>query len=172
MRKNDISNHLKSEIHIIKRYPFQKGKMKMSSEEIELLKGPERVEKFLENCVFLGPVRFIVRNGVSILEAVGEYDNVKYKDMGDKKLASLISDDRSFECHIDILKVGKIEMFTKEKETESGKRILYLIRMFDLEGEGILTSLLHSSGTEYEEGAVEWWNKTRDLFGEVQIISS
>jgi len=35
-------------------------------------------------------VRFIVRNGVSILEAVGEYDNVKYKDMGDKKLASLV----------------------------------------------------------------------------------
>lgn len=45
------------------------------------LKGKERLEKFLADCVLMGPVRFVCMTDAAVLEAVGSFDNLRYNDV-------------------------------------------------------------------------------------------
>lgn len=45
------------------------------------LQGRERLEKFIGDCVLLGPVRFVCMTDGAILEAVGSFDNLRYSDL-------------------------------------------------------------------------------------------
>lgn len=45
------------------------------------LKGRERLEKFIDDCALLGPVRFVCMTDGAVLEAVGSFDNLRYSDL-------------------------------------------------------------------------------------------
>lgn len=45
------------------------------------LPGKERLEKFIDDCGLLGPVRFVCMTDGAILEAVGSFDNLRYSDL-------------------------------------------------------------------------------------------
>lgn len=45
------------------------------------LTGRERLEKFIDDCGLLGPVRFVCMTDGAILEAVGSFDNIRYSDL-------------------------------------------------------------------------------------------
>lgn len=47
---------------------------------IQDLAGRERLEKFIEDCELLGPVRFVCMTDGAILESVGSFDNLRYSD--------------------------------------------------------------------------------------------
>jgi len=148
---------------------FGNQKLFLSSKsDIASLVGAKRAQKFLEDSALLGPIRFVVKNENAILEAVGSYDTVKFKDSDKGPLASLVSDDKTFECHIYLDEIKRIEMVTKDHK--SGERLMYITRLFNKDEKPILTGLLQYSG-KYEEGSVEWWLKLREIFGENQILN-
>mmetsp|Transcript_16000 Transcript_16000/g.24220 ORF Transcript_16000/g.24220 Transcript_16000/m.24220 type:complete len:195 (+) Transcript_16000:88-672(+) len=150
---------------------FHQSRLSMTADDIGSLEPTARLKRFLEDCAFLGPVRFIVRNEAAILESVGLYEKVAYKDTENGQLASLMSDDKSFECHVYINKVGRIEMVSKEaKDQERG--MMYITRVFDKDSQPMLSMLLHydKEAGGYEEGAVEWWFKMLTVFGETQVF--
>ena len=45
------------------------------------LKGRERLEKFIGDCVLLGPIRFVCMTDGAILEAVGSFENLRYSNL-------------------------------------------------------------------------------------------
>ncbi|CAM9539886.1 unnamed protein product [Heterosigma akashiwo] len=151
---------------------FHQSRLSMTADDIDSLEPTARLKRFLEDCAFLGPVRFIVRNEAAVLESAGFYgEKISYLDTEDGQLASLMSDDKSFECHVYINKVGRIEMVSKEaKDQERG--MMYITRVFDKDSQPMLSMLLHydKEAGGYEEGAVEWWFKMLTVFGETQVF--
>ena len=79
-------------------------------------------------------------------------------------LATVSSDDNSFECHLRLNQLASAQFVCKPVD----ERSLHIIRLLSNEGKSLLSIILHADQTgEYEDGAVEFWEKLRSKFGDV-----
>ncbi|CAM9569298.1 unnamed protein product [Choristocarpus tenellus] len=131
------------------------------------LEGSERLERFLEDFEILGPMRFVSVKEGAILECVGSFENFRSSDQSKGRYLT-VSNESGFECHINTDKVKSISMVTKPSKDE--KYELYITRLYDAKGDVILAALIHGVDGVYEEGAVEYWKKLRDVFGAEQEL--
>jgi len=118
------------------------------------------VEHFIGDLEFLGPCRFVVVGPGAILEAVGAFEDLRTNDKG----LATVSTDTGFECHIRLAEVKKAAFATKD----SGGKVLHIVRLLGEEGQSLLSAILspETPGEEVDEGAIEYWSKLRDRFGE------
>eukprot|EP00612_Vaucheria_litorea_P008596 CAMPEP_0171477708 /NCGR_PEP_ID=MMETSP0946-20130122/4347_1 /TAXON_ID=109269 /ORGANISM="Vaucheria litorea, Strain CCMP2940" /LENGTH=139 /DNA_ID=CAMNT_0012008213 /DNA_START=134 /DNA_END=553 /DNA_ORIENTATION=- len=132
------------------------------------LSGQNRLSKFLDDCQFLGPVRFVAMNDGAILEAVGNFENLRINETANGKFATVADEGGEFECHLNVDKISGIKMLKKFAKDQSYE--LYIIRFTDSEEKTVLSAMLHGKEGVYEEGAVDYWKKLKDAFGEDQKI--
>ena len=119
------------------------------------------VKHFIEDLEFLGPCRFVVVGNGAILEAIGEFTELRQNDNG---LATVSNDDNSFECHIRMGEVKKAAFVKKEKP--DGKT-MHITRLMDADGKSLLSAILAGEdGGEVDPGAIKFWENLRDRFGD------
>lgn len=125
------------------------------------------VKHFIEDLEFLGPCRFVVIGPGAILEAIGEFTDLRTDDA--KGLAT-VSTATGFECHIRLAEVKKAAFATKE----SGDKTLHITRLLGDDGKSLLSVILspETPGEEVEEGAIEYWSKLRERFGDSFELAS
>ena len=118
------------------------------------------VEHFLADLEYLGPCRFVVVGPGAILEAVGAFEELRKNDKG----LATVSTDTGFECHIRLAEIKKAAFATKD----SGGKTLHIIRLMSGESKPLLSAILspENPGDEVEEGAIEYWSKLRQRFGD------
>jgi len=129
---------------------------------------PLTVEHFLRDLEFLGPCRFVVVGPGAILEAVGAFEDMRVDEA--KGLAT-VSTETGFECHVRLSQVEKATFVAKE----SADKTLHIVRLIGSEGKSLLSAILspEEPGEEIESGAIEYWSKLKERFGEeVQLAQS
>ena len=123
---------------------------------------PMTVKHFISDLEFLGPCRFVVVGPGAILEAPnGAFENLRVAE--EKNLAT-VSTDSGFECHIRLAEIKKAAFAKKE----SGDKTLHIVRLLGSEGQSLLSSILcpEEPGEEVDPGAIDYWNKLRERFGD------
>ena len=153
--------------------------------------GPMTVERFVGDLEFLGPCRFVVVGEgavraltslfitpapfiyisqshdfitscrAQILEAVGAFEDLRLNDKG----LATVSTDTGFECHIKLAEVQKAAFATKD--SPKGKK-LHIVRLLGAQDKPLLSAILspETPGEEVEEGAIEYYGKLKERFGE------
>lgn len=124
------------------------------------------VEHFLEDLEFLGPCRFVVMGNGAILEAIGAFEDLR---LAPEKGLATVSTDTGFECHIKLAEVKSAAFATKE----SGDKTLHIVRLRGAEKQSLLSAILSAEtpGESVEDGAIEYWAKLRERFGEEVELS-
>ncbi|GLC41660.1 hypothetical protein PLESTB_000691500 [Pleodorina starrii] len=113
----------------------------------------------------LGKVRFIVLGDGAILESVNNFGSVRYNEVPNRGvLATIASQDKSFECHITLSKVKEVR-FAKSK-AKSGEYDIYATRFLGPDGKVLMSCLLHGSQGVYDPAAVEAWTSLANKYGE------
>ena len=108
---------------------------------------------------FLGPCRFVVVGSGAILEGSGAFENLRHKN----GLATVSSDDNSFECHVRLAEVRKAQFDKKEKE----EKTLHIVRLLGEDDKSLLSAILTGEdGAPVEADAIKFWEKLRECFGD------
>ena len=103
---------------------------------------------------------------VCTVEAVGAFEDLRSNGQG----LATVSTDTGFECHIRLAQVKRAAFVTKD----SGNKTLHIVRLLGAE-KPLLSAILSAEkpGEEVEEGAIEYWSKLRDRFGdEVELVEA
>ena len=99
------------------------------------------------------------------VEAVGAFEDLRTNDKG----LATVSTDTGFECHIRLAEVTGATFVSKE----SADKTLHIVRLLNAEKKTLLSAILSAEtpGEAVEEGAIEYWSKLRDRFGdEVELM--
>ncbi|GIL82832.1 hypothetical protein Vretimale_8197 [Volvox reticuliferus] len=113
----------------------------------------------------LGKVRFIVLGDGAILESVNNFGSVRYNEVPNRGvLATVASEDKSFECHITLSKVREVK-FVKSK-AKSGEYDIYATRFLGADSKVLMSCLLHGQQGQYDPAAVEAWTNLATKYGE------
>ena len=120
------------------------------------------IKHLLKDLEFLGPCRFVVQGPGAILEAVGAFENLRVSETAKGTLATVSIGD-SFECHVRMSEVRSAAFVAKQSPT--GKD-LYIVRLLDAQDGSLLSAILHPGTDGFEEGAVEFYKRLRERFGE------
>ncbi|CAM9489312.1 unnamed protein product [Phaeothamnion confervicola] len=103
-------------------------------------------------------------NDAGILESVGAFDNLRYNDLPKGRYATFADEDCEFEAHLNMDRIKSVSMLSKD--AKSGDHKLYITRFLDDGGATVLSAMLAGSKDgQYEEGAVAYWEKLRNVFG-------
>ena len=94
------------------------------------------------------------------MEAVGAFEDLRSNDQG----LATVSTDTGFECHIRLGQIKSATFATKE----SGAKTLHIVRLLGEGDKSLLSAILSAEtpGEEVEEGAIEYWSKLRERFGD------
>ncbi|KAG2434824.1 hypothetical protein HXX76_007709 [Chlamydomonas incerta] len=112
----------------------------------------------------LGKTRFIV-TGDAILESVNEWGAVRYNETPSRGLlATIASEDKSFECHIPLSKVKEVK-FAKSK-AKAGDYDVYATRFFGEDGKVMLSCVLHGNAGQYDPKYVAAWSSLAQKYGD------
>ena len=98
---------------------------------------------------------------------MGAFEDLRKNDKG----LATVSTDTGFECHIKMAEVKSAAFATKD----SGDKTLHIVRLLGAEGKPLLSAILspENPGEEIEEGAIEYWGKLRERFGdEVELAQA
>ena len=90
-------------------------------------------------------------------EATGCFENLRTKN----SLTTVSNDDNSFECHVRLDQVRSAQFATKD----SGDRTLHIVRLKGEDGTALLSAILKPDTGE-EEGAIQFFEKLRERFGD------
>ena len=125
------------------------------------------VKHFIEDLEFLGPCRFVVIGPGAILEAIGEFTDLRTDEA--KGLAT-VSTDTGFECHIRLGEVKKAAFATKDGKDKT----MHIIRLLGEEDKSLLSVILspETPGESVDEGAIEYWTKLRARFGDTVELAA
>ena len=122
---------------------------------------PLTVSRFVKDLEFLGPCRFVVSGPGAILEAVGCFESYREMKPG---LATVSTDDNSFECHLRLDQIKGAQFATKEKEDS----MLHIVRLLDGERKPLLSAILapEEGSGQVDDGAIKFWDSLRQKFGD------
>mmetsp|Transcript_4070 Transcript_4070/g.15716 ORF Transcript_4070/g.15716 Transcript_4070/m.15716 type:complete len:193 (+) Transcript_4070:2463-3041(+) len=145
---------------------------------------PHTLEEFLAECHTLGPMRFVVIGNGAILEAAGEFSNMRHSTTPKGELltfsASSATDANgllSFELHLRPDNVRSIEMV--EKLVDEEKKLLILRFRGQTEHQPakethshvILSAILKVGGDDASHpDCVEQWYHMREQFGDSWVV--
>ncbi|EFJ41219.1 hypothetical protein VOLCADRAFT_98770 [Volvox carteri f. nagariensis] len=95
----------------------------------------------------------------------GRHCSVRYNEVPSRGvLATIASDDKSFECHITLSKVKEVK-FAKSK-AKSGEYDIYATRFLGPDGKVLMSCLLHGNQGVYDPSAVAAWTSLATKYGE------
>ena len=104
----------------------------------------------------------------AILEAIGCFEDLRINDKG---LATVSNDDCTFECHVKLGAVRSAQFATKESPQG---RTMHIVRLLGADDATLLSAILQPDepGGEVEEGAIQFFEKLRNKFGERPALVS
>lgn len=124
----------------------------------------------------LGTIRFIAVTNGAVLETIGRFDysTKTFEIPGKGQYLTIASEDKMFECHLNMSKVARIEL--SEQKAKIGDHKLYAVRFKD-DGDSIMLSCIlqydPSKGPgNYLFGAVDAFKALKDRFGDVVSVVS
>jgi putative heme iron utilization protein len=122
------------------------------------------LKDFLEACVILGTLRFIVTSSAAVLEPRGKIEKLFYAELPGKGTYANMHTD-AFEFHLNMDRIRRVEFETGE--AKRGNFTTYAIRFLDEEFEIALSLFLQwGKPGEYEPGQVDAWHALREKYGE------
>lgn len=134
------------------------------------------VEEFLKAAgeAGLGTMRFITVTDGAVLETIGrlDYGTKKFSVPGKGEYVTIASEDKMFECHLNMTKVKTIEM--SEQKAKIGDHQLYVVRFKADEGALMLSCLLQYDPSvgpgNYLYGAIDGFRALKERFGDVITV--
>lgn len=134
------------------------------------------VEDFLKAAgeAGLGTMRFIAVTDGAVLETIGrlDYGTKKFSVPGKGDYMTIASEDKMFECHLNMSKVKTIEL--SEQKAKIGDHQLYVVRFKADKGALMLSCLLQYDPSvgpgNYLYGAIDGFRALRQHFGDVITV--
>lgn len=134
------------------------------------------VEEFLKAAgeAGLGTMRFIAVTDGAVLETIGrlDYGTKKFSVPGKGDYVTIASEDKMFECHLNMTKVKTIEL--SEQKAKIGDHQLYVVRFKADEGALMLSCLLQYDPSvgpgNYLYGAIDGFRALRQRFGDMITV--
>lgn len=131
--------------------------------------GAAKLQQFITDAGALGTLRFVAVSGGAVLESIGRFDyGVKqFSVPGKGDYLTVASEDRTFECHLNMSAVKKVTM--SDEPAKIGGHTLHVMRFLDEGGKPVLSVMLMWAPNEgpgnYLYGAVEEFGKLREQYG-------
>jgi len=110
--------------------------------------------------------RFVVVGPGAILEGIGAFENLRHKN----GLATVSSDDNSFECHVRLGEVRSAQFATKAKGPDE---TLHIVRLLGKDSKSLLSAILTGEdGAPVEDDSIQFFDSLRERFGdEVELAA-
>lgn len=131
--------------------------------------GAAKLKAFIADAGALGTLRFVAVSGGAVLESIGRFDyGVKeFSVPGKGDYLTVASEDRTFECHLNLSIVKKVTM--SDEPAKVGGHTLHVMRFCDEGGKPVLSVMLMWAPNEgpgvYLYGAVDAFGELRDKYG-------